>query len=275
MTTERSMTRSEYDVTQPGDNLLDEARRATSRLCAIIETWCRIALEEEQAAGDYVMVEDPEQSSDEPPRFVKQAKLTRAENRREARMWWPRFEETIDRATLSIMAIDWDPLRIDPQPVLDGITTFRDIFQKPALKGGHHEPGLHLFLRRGPLYADKKHGSNLRRYEEILNAAMGIVAAFSNKLGVLDGAGIEAKPSRLVDQPHPDPHQVTEMTIGTLVEELSRHESTIRRWCRAAGIPKRTKREPLTRGELELLASHAFRMGHTEGAKNLRKRARA
>tara|TARA_R110000782_G_scaffold20675_2_gene55767 strand:+ start:10379 stop:11167 length:789 start_codon:yes stop_codon:yes gene_type:complete len=178
-------------MNEPGLNPIDEARRATADLCRLTRLWECVADSNVYALDEFDYVEDETKPEDSPERFVAVRNKRLAELLGEASSYLPAWEAAINRAVLAMHKVEWSALGLKHEPIVQAIIDLRRIFQKPMVDPADKSTSAaHLFRAGGPLYADRKAGSNfaLLPIREIL----AVLADFSDTLGLLDGAGVKA-----------------------------------------------------------------------------------
>lgn len=265
----------DYDMTKPGLTLFDESRRATADLARHVRLWKYLAKANVEALDRYDVVEDELQPEGSPGRIRLAANNRWEQVAKQVVEFWPAWELALVRAVRSIESIDWSCHQLDPRPARKAIVELRRIFQRPARgRGDTTPPGEHLLRSAGPLGVDRKSGSNLARYP--LGALLSVLCDFSDEVGLLDEAGIQAV-RRVLELGGPDstkePDQATHWRMVHLVKHLGLTDVTIRKWYPLADPPisnQRSRGSFFTHGEIARLADGAEADGHFEVAALLR-----
>lgn len=229
MTRKKPVKRKPYDMTKPGDNDYDEARRATADLCRLAGMWCTLAEELAEAArGDSFIPldEDGEPILDQVP--TREMRLQQRDKVREqVRAHWKAWEAGMGRARSAILKVkdcELGPNRVAAKMVM--VELFR-IFFPPIILMPHEKLGDQLLRPGGPLFVDKRGAIRLSRTE--MDERLQALADFSDLMIMWDPSPVSMF-ARAIDQD-------SGWTAGTLGKEIKRGKSTLAKWRDAAKPP--------------------------------------
>lgn len=252
--------RPPYDMTKPGDNDYDEARRAAADLCRLAGMWCTIADEYAEAARPLPFLnrgeDDP--TAKDPALIQKRKKHAemREELLRSVRSHWEAWGSAMGRARLAISRIkdpELGPARVAAKMAMAEL--FR-IFFPAIILTPNEKPGDQLLRAGGPLFW-RKDASALRSE---LDRVLKPLADFSDLMIMYDPSPVSMF-ARAIDRD-------SGWTVGRLCKHINRGKSTLAKWREASKPPVagRQKGQPFSYEELSRLAEAARRCDDSTSA---------
>lgn len=253
--------RPSYDMTKPGDNDYDEARRAAADLCRLAGMWCTIADEYAEAMRPaFIAMNDDDPPITDPAVIRKKQAERRQEVLGLVRDHWQAWEAAMGRVRLAISKIkdpELGPARVAAKMAMAEL--FR-IFFPAIILSPNEKPGDQLLRAGGPLFW-RKDASALRSE---LDRVLKPLADFSDLMIMYDPSPVSMF-ARAIDRD-------SGWTVQLLCKEIGRSKSVLSVWRRSAQppVPGRVRAETFLFEELQRLTEAAEAHGDMDSAGKLR-----